>query len=65
MVCEALSSQLSPDYTTEGVVFFICFLNTGVPLSVSDVDSYVIISNVLDFIFNIFPFFTRLWEIRI
>jgi hypothetical protein len=64
-VCEASSSYLSPDYATEGVVFFICYLNTGAPLSVSDVDNYVIVSNVLDFIFNIFPSFIRLWEIKI
>lgn len=64
-MCEAHSSQLSPDYATEDVVFFICYLNTVASLSVIVVDSYVIISNILDFIFNTFPLFKRLWEIRI
>lgn len=42
-----------------------CYLNTGASLSVGDVDNYVTISNVLDFIFNTFPLFLRLWKIRI
>jgi hypothetical protein len=45
-------------------VYCICWGNEGTPSPVNDVDSYVIIKNLIDSVVSIYLAFIRRWEIE-